>query len=67
MDGDDPHPPPLSPADARRAYYVEVRRAIGILLRATVAYFACSYMDLLPPEAHQAVAADAAFLASIKK
>jgi hypothetical protein len=63
----EPDPPPPTPGDLRRAYYVEVRRAIGILLRATVAYYGCSYMDLLPPEAHQAVAADAAFLASIKK
>lgn len=41
----------LTPAEKKRAYFVEVRRGLGILLRATVAYFGVSYSDLLPAEA----------------
>jgi hypothetical protein len=34
----------------KRAYFVEVRRGLGIILRASVVYFGVSYSDILPPE-----------------
>lgn len=45
-----PDPAP-TPAQRQRAYFVEVRRGIGIILRASVVYFGVGYADLLPSEA----------------
>jgi hypothetical protein len=41
----------MSDAEKKRAYFVEVRRGLGIILRASVAYFGVGYLDLLPREA----------------
>lgn len=45
-----PDPTP-TPAQLRRNFHVELRRGLGIILRASVIYFGVSYADLLPPEA----------------
>jgi hypothetical protein len=41
----------MTDAQKKRAAFVEFRRGIIALVRFGVAYFGCSYLDLLPAEA----------------
>ena len=41
----------MTDSEKKRAFFVEVRRGLGIILRASVVYFGVGYSDLLPAEA----------------
>jgi hypothetical protein len=46
----------LTAAQRKRAFFVEVRRGLAILLKASVEYFGVEYMELLPTAAFTAPA-----------
>jgi len=48
----------LTEQDKRRAFFIELRRGLGIILKAAVVYFGVSYGDLLPREASGAIDAN---------
>ena len=40
----------MTDSEKKRAFFVEVRRGLGIILRASVVFFGVGYSDLLPAE-----------------